>query len=122
MYRVTGVAAAKGVDYLCSACIEDLYRKGELDRVELPRTQGAPEAWLRNWEAKLTAGPLHRSGLPPYIWGEILGRALDAAIAKASLQAEAMAAELVAPDPMATLLARVEALEARLAAGTPTPD
>lgn len=79
MYDVRGIPAAKEAQYLCAACLEDLHRLDQLDRLTLHRAKGAPPEWLAAFEVKLRSGPLLRSGLPPEIWGEILARELDAA-------------------------------------------
>lgn len=76
-------ALGVGESHLCSACVEDLLRTGAVDHLTLHRRAGAPVEWLAAYEAKLRAGPLLRTGLPPEIWGEILAQALDLAAAEA---------------------------------------
>ncbi len=90
MYDVR--ALGLGVPYLCSPCIEDLYRKGVVDRLTFHRQAGAPSQWIAAYEAKLLRGPFLRSGLPQHVWGEILARGLDAAAAKVAARAAAEAA------------------------------
>jgi hypothetical protein len=78
-------ALGVGTDFLCSACVEDLFRKGVVDRPTLYRRTQAPADWLLAYEAKLLWGPLVRSGLPRENWGEVLAVALDEAAALAAL-------------------------------------
>jgi hypothetical protein len=72
--RTLGVGEA----FLCVPCVEDLFRKNIVDQLTFHRRAGASQEWLAWYEAKLLRGPLHRSGLPPEIWGEMLARTLDA--------------------------------------------
>lgn len=74
-----------GTDYLCAACIEDLYRLGATDRLTFYERAGAPQDWLDAHDLKLRAGPLLRPGLSQEQWGEIMSRALDLAVAEGSL-------------------------------------
>lgn len=71
-------ALGVGADFLCTACVEDLFRKGVEDRLPPSRAD-----WLLAYEAKLLWGPLLRSGLPREAWGEVLAVALDEAAALA---------------------------------------
>ncbi len=79
MLEVRGLGV--GADFLCTACVEDLFRKGVEDR--LPPNQRAAD-WLLAYEARLLGGPLLRSGLSREAWGEILAVALDEAAAFAA--------------------------------------
>src|SRR4051812_19038468 len=77
MYEVRSLGV--GTDYLCSACVEDHYRKGSFDRITFYRRGGASDEWLAGHAEKLAQGPLLRSGLPQEIWGHILAGHLDEA-------------------------------------------
>jgi hypothetical protein len=66
-----------GTDYLCSGCVDDLFRLNTVDLVTFHARAGAPPEWVASFGAKLRTGPLLRSGLPPAIWGEILTDAIE---------------------------------------------
>lgn len=84
-----------GTDYLCVPCVEDLYRKGLVDRLTMHQKAGAPPEWLVAYDTKLRAGPLLRSGLPQEIWGEILAAEYEAELPLHEQRATLWAAELV---------------------------
>lgn len=85
---VAGLEAADGVPYLCKGCINGLYRQGRLNRIQLYLHRGAPLAWLSQLEAKLLAGPITKTGLPPHIWAEMLADGLNNDLLKAAQKAE----------------------------------
>ena len=78
-------ALGVGTDFLCASCVEDLFRKGVVDRPPVNRRPRTPVDWLLAYEAKLVWGPLLRSGLPREAWGDVLAVALDEAAALAAL-------------------------------------
>lgn len=70
-------AIGVGTDALCVPCVDDLFRRGTVDRLTFYRRAGAPQEWLAAHEEKLLKGPLHRAGLPDHVWGSILADALN---------------------------------------------
>ena len=72
-----------GTDFLCTDCVENLFRKGVEDR--LPPNRPTAD-WLLAYEAKLLWGPLLRSGLSREAWGGVLAVALDEAAALATVK------------------------------------
>jgi hypothetical protein len=82
MMDVKGIPAAQRAEYLCVSCVGELAAQDLFDTVEFHGAKGAPDFWLDWWEGKLLRRGFLCGSLPQRVWGEILARQYDQALAE----------------------------------------